>query len=282
MMFQKLILLFVLLTIWHWSTCPSLASEDTHNHQHTPAEQNVLQPNPEATPGVTEKLGQIAAVDTVFTDEDGTLVTIQDLLNIATLVLPVYFNCPNVCDILQGNMTGILPKVQLQAGDEYQVLSVSFDPTDTPTLAKRRKNDFFNAMGNSFPSKGWRFLTGDDKNIAQFMASLGFQFQKQADSMYAHPVVAVAIAPGGKIVRYLYGDNFLPFDVTLAMTEANQGKTGVSLKRVLAYCFSYDPAGKRYVLNVTRIAGTAILSLLFVFVVALVLAGRKTRRENKT
>jgi protein SCO1 len=166
--------------------------------------------------------------------------------------------------------------VELRAGEEYQVLSVSFDPADTPQLAQRRKADFLNAMDKSFPAKSWHFLTGDDQNIAKFTDSLGFQVRKQ-DGAYLHPVVAVAIAPGGKIVRYLYGDNFLPFDITLAMTEANQGKTGLSLKRVLSYCFSYDPQGKRYVLNITRIAGAAILSLLCMFIAALVLSGRKKR-----
>jgi protein SCO1/2 len=225
---------------------------------------------------VTEKLGELVAVDTVFSDENGRTGPLKDLLDKPTLVLPVYFSCPDVCNILQGNMTWILPEVELRPGDEYQVLSVSFDSTDTPKLAKRKKEDYVNAMGDSFPPDGWHFLTGTEQNIEKFIDSLGFQFQKQ-DDMYVHPVVVVALAPGGKIVRYLYGNDFLPFDVTLAMTEANQGKSGLSVKRVLSYCFSYDPEGKRYVLNVTRIAGTAILSLLLVFIVALVFAGKKKK-----
>lgn len=229
---------------------------------------------------ITEKLGQAVALDTIFIDEEGTEIHLRDLINKPTLLLPVYFTCPSSCDVMQGGMTRILPDVDLRPGEDYQVISVSFDPKNSPELAKSKKHNFMSAMGGAFPSQGWHFLTGTDDNIQALMDSIGFRYRKEGD-LYLHPMVAIAIAPSGKIVRYLYGIDFLPFDITMAMTEAAEGKSGLSIKRVLAYCFSYDPEGQRYVVNVTRIAGVTILAVLATFALALTLGGKKRRNLRK-
>jgi len=234
----------------------------------------------EAELGVTEKLGNTVSLDTTFIDEEGLEVHLADLIDKPTLLLPVYFTCPNVCDTLQANVAVILPEVDLEPGKEYQVISVSFDPANSPGLAKSKKQDYFAAINAPFPLQAWHFLTGNEPNIRALMDSIGFHYEKQGD-MYIHPVTAVAVSPNGTIARYLYGTDFLPFDVTMAMTEAAEGKLGLSVKRVLAYCFTYDPEGKRYVLNITRIAGVTILLLLVLFLVALHVSGRKKQTFSR-
>ncbi len=233
-------------------------------------------PVAEASVGVTEKLGQYIAAEARFLDEDGRSVTMAEIVDKPTIVVPVYFSCPNVCAIIQSSLTAVLPDVKLTPGVDFQVVSVSFDETDTPSLAAHQKKNYMAAMDFKYPGNGWRFLTGDVRNIRLLMDSLGFGFKREGKD-FLHPVVIMAVSPKGKIARYLYGTKPLAFDLTMAATEAGREQVGLSVKRVLAYCFSYDPEGKRYVFNFMKITGTGILAILGVLLVSLVLAGRKKR-----
>lgn len=233
-------------------------------------------PVAETSIGVTEKLGQNIAAEARFFDEDGRSVTMAEIVDKPTIVVPIYFSCPNVCAIIQSSLTAVLPDVKLEPGVDFQVVSVSFDETDTPALATHQKKNYLAAMDFKYPENGWRFLTGDEANIRLLMDSLGFGFRREGKD-FVHPVVVMAVSPKGKIVRYLYGTKPLAFDLTMAATEAGKERIGLSVKRVLAYCFSYDPAGKRYAFNFMKITGTGILFILAVLLVSLMLAGRKKR-----
>jgi protein SCO1/2 len=250
------------------------APEPTHVHP----EPEHVHPAPvaELSVGVTEKLGEFIAAETRFLDEDGKAVTMGEIVDKPTIVVPIYFSCPNVCAIIQSSLTAVLPDVKLSPGEDYQVVSVSFDDTDTPELAARQKRNYMAAMDFKYPENGWRFLTGDEANIRVLMDSLGFGFRREGKD-FMHPVVIMAVSPKGKIVRYLYGTKPLAFDLTMAATEAGKEQIGLSVKRVLAYCFSYDPEGKRYAFNFMKITGTGILFILAVLLVSLMLAGRKKR-----
>lgn len=231
--------------------------------------------------GVTEHLGEIMPPDAMFTDSEGKAVRLGDLFaDTPTIVLPVYYSCPNVCHILQSSFSRILPKVTLEPGKEIQVVSISFDERDTPQTAAKSKRNFAMALRDGFPPEHWKFLVGDKGAIARAMNAMGFGFQR-VDNDFAHPVVVVAVAPGGKIVRYLYGTDPLPFDVTMAATEAAQGKVGLSVKRVLAYCFSYDPEGRRYTFDLMRVAGLSILGFIAIVMAVLFMAGTKRKRRTR-
>jgi protein SCO1/2 len=236
----------------------------------------VAEPGESADVGVTEKLGQFVAADARFLDENGRAVTIGQVVDKPTIFVPVYFSCPNVCAIIQSSLTQVLPDVKLTPGEDFQVVSVSFDETDTPELAANQKRNYLAAMDFKYPEDGWRFLTGDKENIRRLMDSLGFGFRRQGKD-FMHPVAVMAVSPKGKIVRYLYGTRPLAFDLTMAATEAGREQVGLSVKRVLAYCFSYDPEGKRYVFNFMKITATGILVMLGVLLVSLMLAGRRKR-----
>jgi protein SCO1 len=229
--------------------------------------------------GVKERLGETAAVDATVRDEEGKVFRFGDLLSVPTLLLPVYYDCPDACNYIQANIARILTKVDLVPGKEFQILSLSFDPKETPEKARKAKADFIPAIGAPWPASSWRFLTGDQKDVESIMRSIGFTYQK-VDNQVVHPILVVSLAPGGKIARYLYGDNPLPFDLTMAMTEANKGHLGLSIKRALSYCFSYDPEGKRYTINVLRIGGTVVAIFAIAFFLVLTLGGRKKRQTK--
>ena len=226
--------------------------------------------------GIEEHLGQYLPLDAEFTDSEGRKVTLGDVLGAPTMILPVYFSCPNVCHILQGAMARVLPEVALAPGAELNIISLSFDENDTPEVAARNKRNFAAALRGGFPAQHWRFLTGDKHNIDRTMDALGFRFQRMGQD-FAHAVVVVAVAPDGKIVRYLYGSDFLPFDVTMAATEAARGTPGISVKRLLSFCYSYDPQGRRYAFDILRVSGITVLVTLALILVVLLTAGKKKR-----
>ncbi|MFV0422797.1 SCO family protein [Oleidesulfovibrio sp.] len=243
-----------------------LPPDAVHVHPAAAEQENVA--------GVDEKLGNYIPEGLIFKNEQGDDVDIRSLMDVPTIIAPVYYTCPTVCNILMSSIASVLPGVRLTPGKDYKVLSVSFDELDTPELAEKKKHNYMQALDNKFSSDSWVFLTGTKQNIDAFMDSIGFRFQR-VEKDFVHPVVLIAVSPEGKIVRYLYGNGFLPFDITMAATEAAEGKIGLSVKRVLAYCFSYDPEGKRYVFDFMRIAGVVVLFGIGIFVFILFRGGKK-------
>ncbi|MBF0514674.1 MAG: SCO family protein [Desulfovibrionaceae bacterium] len=235
----------------------------------------------DASVGVDEKLGDRLPADIVLRDENGASVNLRDLIAVPTLLVPVYYSCPNDCNMLLGSLSQILPRVALTPGRDFQVATFSFDETDTPELAERRKNDFEAALTERFPMQYWRFLTGDEAAIRKLTQAIGFRFARDGKA-FRHPVVLVSVSPTGKIVRYLYGAAPLPFDLAMAATEAAGETVGLSVKRAVAFCYSYDPAGRRYVFDLMKIAGLSVLAGLGVFLLFLVFGGKKrTTRQPR-
>lgn len=230
--------------------------------------------------GVDEKLGNYIPSDLFFLDSDGNNVRVVELIKRApSIILPVYFSCPNVCNILLSSFANLIPQIKLKPGLEYQVLSISFDELDTPEIAKNKKLNYMAAL-KDFPADSWIFLTGDKENIKKFMDAIGFKFRRKGKD-FIHPVTAVIASKDGKIVRYLYGTRILPFDLNMALIEAQKGEVGFSVKRVLSYCFSYDSKGKRYVFSIMKVSGTLILGMLLLFLIALVFSGKKKDMRGK-
>jgi protein SCO1/2 len=231
------------------------------------------------TVGIVERLGATIA-DATFLDSQGKPVNLRALTaTVPTIVIPIYFRCPDVCNVLQGSFAQILPDVKLEPGREIQVVSVSFDPRENTGDAARAKRTYLAATRGAFPAEDWKFLTGDQQSINAFLDSIGYTVRREG-GIFAHPVAVVAVAPGGKVVRYLYGSSFLPFDITMAGTEAAQGKTGLSVKRMLSFCYNYDPQGRRYVFDILRVSGFSIAGFVGLFIVYLVVSGRRQRKKK--
>jgi protein SCO1/2 len=194
------------------------------------------------------------------------------------IIAPVYLKCMHECPLLLSGLAQALGKMELvQPGKDYRVIALSFDDTDTPALAKEKKKDYLRAVGRPFPPDAWTFLTGNAADVRKFTDSIGFTFQRDGKD-FSHPLTIVVLAPGGKITRYLYGMSFLPFNVTMAVTEAAEGKIGSTAGRVLNYCFSYDPLKKSYVFNILKVMGTAMVLFAASFFAYLMLSTKKHRR----
>jgi protein SCO1 len=227
-------------------------------------------------PGLDERLGAKLPMDAVFRDENGRPVRLGDLITGPTIVLPVYYSCLNVCNMMQQNLARALPQVKQAPGTEYRVISISFDDTETPALASRFKKMYLTSMHAPFPEAGWHFLTGDAVNIRRVTDAAGYGFRKQGRE-FIHPVASLVVDRNGTIVRYLQGTTFLPKDISLALLEAGEGKTGMSIRTVVGYCFSFDPERKTYVFNLLRVSATVIILCLGSFIAFLLLTGRNKR-----
>lgn len=228
---------------------------------------------PEQQPGLDEKLGNMVPLDAVFRDENGLQVSLAELVDRPTILAPVYYRCSNVCNLLQGALAEVFPKLNV-AADQVRIVSLSFDPEETPKTARGSRRIYQAAMREAFPVGQWSFLTGDQQNIDRIMQAIGYHYVKQGIE-FIHPVAVVVLSPKGKIVRYLYGTRYLPMDVSLALMEASEGRVGTTISRIASFCFRYDPDKKGYVFNILRIAGTIVFVSLGVLFLILVYAGKK-------
>lgn len=230
--------------------------------------------------GVEEKLGNFVPLDIPFLNEMGDTVYLRDLITRPTLLSLIYYRCPGICSPLISGIVDVLDKVDLKPGVEYQVLTVSFDERDTPQLSRQKKKNYLLAFSRPFPAEAWHWLVGDSASIHALTNAVGFQFKRQGDD-FIHPGLMTVLSPEGKVVRYLYGITFLPFDVKMAVYEASQGRVGPTISKVLLYCFSYDPEGKKYVFNFLKVSGTVVLFFAFTFLGVLVIGGRMRKKRTK-
>lgn len=231
-------------------------------------------------PGINEKLGETIPLDLTLTDDRGRTVLLRELITKPTILNFVYYRCSHTCPALLSGLSEVLSKVELVPGRDFSVLTISFDETDTPELAAQKKTDYEKAAGREFPEGSWNFLTADKETVMKITKAAGFGFKKTSNG-FAHPVALIVISPKGKITRYLYGIKFLPMDLTLAITEASKGLAVPTVNKVLLYCYSYDPEGRRYVFNILKITAGATIFFIVLFIGWLTLSGRKKGSQGK-
>ena len=215
--------------------------------------------------GVDERLGEGIPLDVVFVDEQGQQLPIGAAITKPTLVLPVFYSCAVTCPIMLANLAQAINQVPLEMGKDYGVVAFSFDEKDGPDLALTAKGNFTKILKKGLPREEWRFLTGEKENILSLTDAMGFKFKRAGEHMFIHPNVLIALAPDGTIIRYLYGPRFLPFDIGMALTEAAKGTPGLSIRKLLTYCFDYDPESRSYIVRSFRLVALAIMVLLGVF-----------------
>ena len=229
--------------------------------------------------GIEERLGAKIPLDLHFRDETGKAVTLAELVTGPTIILPVYYSCANICSVLQTRMANALQKMALKPLEDYRVISVSFNERETPEMAARSRHTYLSAMKKPFPEKGWQFLTGDKEAIRRLTDSAGYYFERRGDD-FDHPVVCIMVAKDGTIIRYLYGVSVLPKDLALAITEARSGVAGASIRKVMDYCFTFDPAGKTYVFNLLKVSATTVILCAGGFLAFLLLTGKKQHQPS--
>jgi protein SCO1/2 len=220
--------------------------------------------------GVDEQLGEKIPLDTVFVDDEGRELAIGEAITKPTLLLPIFFSCTVTCPIMLANLASAINDVPLDFGRDYGVIAFSFDEEDGSTVARDSKGNYTKLLEEGLPAGEWRFLTGEMESIHALTGSIGFKFKRTGEHLFIHPNVLVALAPDGTIIRYLYGPRFLPFDVGMALTEAAKGTPGLSIRKVLTYCFDYDPESKRYTIRFFRLMALGIvaaLGIVFFFII---------------
>lgn len=230
--------------------------------------------------GIDEHLDEYLPDDLTFTGTDNQPYNLKELINKPTVLMFVYYRCPGICSPLMTNVAELITKTDLVLGKDFQVITISFDQREGADLAVRKKANYLKLVKKQVDETGWNFYTGDSLNIARATNAVGFRFKK-AGNDFLHSATLILISPDGKITRYLQGTYFLPFEFKMAVVEASQGKSGPTVFRILQFCYTYDPAGQQYVLNVTKMAGTLILGLGSIIFLILVFKPRKKSTSNK-
>ena len=271
------------LLIFFWANVVPAAETAGHeDHQgsaaintpNTPALTNYALDD-QAITGIIEQTGGFIPLDLEFFNEDGEFVQLAGIIDRPTLLLPVYFSCPSYCPLLLGNLANAVNDVIAKPAEEFKVIALSFDHQDTPSYAKQAKSNYMNIMKETFPQSAWSFLTGSRENIGKLTRAIGYTFKEVGPRQFTHPSVLVCLAGDGKIIRYVYGPDFLPLDLSMAIGEAQKGIPGVSIKKLIAYCFSYDPKGKKYVFNTFRVLGVSTFLILAGFYLFFLRKGNK-------
>jgi protein SCO1 len=226
--------------------------------------------------GITEHLDSIIPLNLMFTDENNQQVELNEIINKPTILVLVFFDCPGICPQILSSVSGVIENISMDLGKDYRVVTVSFNSQDTPEKAKDKKNQFLGTKGKQH-SDDCFFLTGDSANIFRLTNSVGYFFEQTGNS-FIHPSAIMVLSPQGKITRYLYGTTYLPFDVKMALIEAQKGQARPTINRVLDFCFTYDPAGRRYSLEITKVSGIIILFFSFALLGILIFRSRKKQK----
>ncbi len=249
----------------HFALTLGLISFVSFSHAQKPAEDQI-------EIGVYEKLGETIPLDLTFINEDDEEVTLGSLIDKPTVLSFVYFDCPGMCSPLLAGISEVVGKMDMELGKDYQVITISFNTNDTPEKARTKKVNFVQNISQDY-REHWIYLTGEEENIKAITSAVGFKY-KPIGFDFAHPSIITVLSPEGKITRYLYGIEFLPFDLKLAVIEAQKGLSMPTINRVIDFCFAYDPIEKSYGLQVTKVVGILTLFILLSVFVALLIKGR--------
>jgi protein SCO1/2 len=228
--------------------------------------------------GLDEKLGAKVPLDLTLDDENGRPVTLGSLIDKPTVLTLNYFRCAGICTPQLNGMADLLGQIKAQPGQDFQILTVSFDPRDTPEIAQQKQANYLKEVHRAIAPAAWRFLTGPAQATRALCDAVGFKFKAQGDQ-YIHPGAIMLLSPKGTVTRYIYGISYQPADVQMAVLEAARGETRPTVNQWLQFCFSYDPRGRGYVFSVTKAVAAATLVLAGVFAAFLLF---RRKREVKT
>ena len=230
--------------------------------------------------GLDQKLNAQIPLNLTFKDESGRTVKLGDFFGNRPVILTLnYFECPMLCTEVLNGLVSALGVMNFSVGKEFDVVTVSFDPRDTPERARQKKAAYLGRYKRPGSESGWHFLTGSDHEIAALTRAVGFRYAYNAKAgQFAHASGVMVATPEGRLSHYFYGIEYGPRDLRLALVEASNHKIGTAVDQVLLACFHYDPSSGRYsmaVMTAVRVAGVAMVALI---AGAIVLMRRRERR----
>ncbi|MGC1449926.1 MAG: SCO family protein [Candidatus Sulfotelmatobacter sp.] len=236
--------------------------------------------------GIEQHLDAQVPPDLTFVDDTGRTVKLGDYFGQKPLILNlVYYNCTMLCGEALAGLSGSMKMVKFDVGNQFDVVTVSFNPQETPEIAAAKKQDYLKRYGRSGAASGWHFLTGPAESINALTKAVGFQYQYDPKiNQYAHATAIMVLTPQGRISRYFYGVDYPPKDLRMGLVEASQGKIGNAVDQVLLYCYHYDPATGKYgavISNILQLgAGLTILLLGGLLFILFRLDKAATRRRD--
>ncbi len=233
--------------------------------------------------GIDQKLGAQLPLDVELRLEDGRQVPLRSLFRGKPVVLAlVYYECPMLCTQVLNGAVGAFKTLNFTAGREFDVVTISFDPRETPAMAAQKKVTYLNKYGRPEAAPGWHFLTGDKPAIDAVAEAVGFRYvYDEVSKQYVHASALMVVTPDGHVSKYFYGIEYPPRDLRLGLVEASNGKIGNPVDQVLLYCYHYDPNAGKYsvaVMNVLRLAGLVTIAAVGAFI--LVMVGRDRRKPR--
>jgi len=228
--------------------------------------------------GIEEHLGRMLPLaDLTFTGEDGQKVVLKDLFDKPVVLTLVYLRCPGICTPLLNEVARVADLCDLMPGKDYRLISISFDPAETPELARRKKDNLLATMKHhKLAPNDWRFLVGDQQSIRRITDEVGFYYIRDKNGVdFVHAAVVTFVSPEGKISRYLQGVQFNPPDWKMAILDATQGNARSFMQTMQQLCFAYDPAKGSYVVAINRIVLAVTVVVAAIFLVFLFRKGGK-------
>ena len=232
--------------------------------------------------GFDQNIDQHIPLDTTFRDESGATVRLGDYFGRRPVVLVfAYYDCPMLCTQVIHGLSSALGVLSLLPGKDFEIVTVSFNPADTPATALSKKAIYVERYKQPGAAAAWHFLTGDPPSIERLTKAAGFRYAWDEDTkQFAHPSGIVVVTPDGRLARYLFGIEYGPRDLRFAIVEASAGKVGSIVDSLLLYCFHYDPTMGRYglvVMRAIRLAGAATVLALAAFIYVML---RRERRGS--
>ncbi|MCB1041995.1 MAG: SCO family protein [Acidobacteria bacterium] len=232
--------------------------------------------------GVQEHLGEFVDLNLTFVDESGETVQLSDFAKPGRpmILAPVYYSCPRMCTLVLNGVADLVRQLDLVAGEDYTIVCVSFDPSNTAEMATAKKANYLDSVRPKDLEADWHFLTGTPESIETLMGQIGFHY-KWVNDAFSHASILVFLGDQGKISRYLYGVNYPVRDARMALVETSQGKVGTTLDRILIYCFHYDPLAGKYTFMATKIMRIgAVAAVLLIAVIAIYLVKKPSRTRR--
>jgi protein SCO1 len=239
--------------------------------------------------GIEQRLNQQVPLDLQFRDESGASVRLRDYFQSGRPVVLslVYYRCQILCSQVLSSLAGALRYVKFDAGRDFEVLTVSFDPAETPEMATEAKAKYLSIYGHPGAVEGWHFLTGEQASIHALSDAVGFHYYwDKGTNQFAHATGIMLLTPDGRVSQYYYGARYFPSDLRLGLIQSSQNRIGTIADQIVLYCYHYDPRIGRYGAIVTRIiqlsGGFTVLVfggiLLFLFVTD---PNRKNRKNAR-
>ncbi|MBI2827658.1 MAG: SCO family protein [Acidobacteria bacterium] len=227
-----------------------------------------------------QRLGEMLPLDAAFSDDDGRSVTLGQLFGRKPVLLAfVYYQCPMLCTQVMNGVSSALKVMPFRAGQDFDVVLVSFDPRDTPAIAAEKKRAHLKYWSAERDAAAWHLLTGGAASIRRVTSAAGFTYQwDQRTGQFAHVSGILVVTPEGRLSRYFYGVEYSPKELRLALVESGEGRIGSAIDELLLYCFHYDPESGRYglvVMNLVRLGG--VMTVLFMGGFILMMRRRESR-----